>query len=209
MRTAMLFAAVLSASACSADAKPPAAEGPGLARATVGEPAPAFSLPDLDGNVVSLADHRGEIVVIEWFNPECPYVVYAHGDGPLAELPGSWTEKGVLWLPINSNHPGSQGSDPDINRKAVAEWGLPHSVLVDSDGTTGRAYGATNTPQMFIVDREGTLVYDGAVDNAPRGNVKGESHELWLDDALTDVVNGATVRRANNKAYGCSVKYGS
>jgi peroxiredoxin len=209
MRNPFALLSALALVSCNLGSTGEAAAGEVLARAEVGQPAPAFTLPDLDGNQVSLADHSGEVVVLEWFSPECPYVVYAHTDGPLAALPGQWTERGVAWLAINSNAPGTQGSDPAVNRTAATEWGLPSSVLLDPEGDVGRAYGAKNTPQMFIVGRDGTLVYNGAVDNAPRGRVKGKSHELWIDDALTDVLNGAAVRRANNQPYGCTVKYGS
>jgi peroxiredoxin len=187
---------------------PASADAP-LARPEVGQPAPAFTLSDLDGKTVSLADHQGKIVVLEWFNPQCPYVVYAHGKGPLATLPRTWADKGVVWLAINSNAPGTQGSDPAVNRERVTEWGLPNPVLVDTDGAVGRIYGAKTTPQVFVIDARGTLVYDGAVDNAPMGTVAGERHEVWLDEVLTDVVNGVQVRRAVSKPYGCSVKYGS
>jgi len=180
-----------------------------LSLTEVGQPAPAFTLTDLDGNPVSLADQRGKVVVLEWFNPQCPYVVYAHGDGPLATLPAKWAEKGVVWLAINSNAPGTQGSDPAVNREHVAKWSLPRSVLVDSDGTVGRAYGAKTTPQVFVVDTAGTLVYNGAVDNAPLGKVEAGPHQVWLDEVLTDVVNGVQARRSVSKPYGCSVKYGT
>jgi len=207
--SAVLSVLVLTLASCAPGSAEEPPTGQTLARAEVGRPAPAFTLPDLDGNQVSLADHAGEVVVLEWFSPECPFVVYAHTEGPLASLPGKWTGNGVVWLAINSNAPGTQGSDPSVNRTAAAEWGLPNSVLLDPEGSVGRAYGAKNTPQMFIVGRDGTLVYNGAVDNAPRGRVQGKTHEMWLDDALTDVLNGVAVRRANNQPYGCTVKYGS
>ena len=199
MRT-LLLALALAAVPASADELP---------RPEIGQPAPAFTLSDLDGKAVSLAEQRGKIVVLEWFNPQCPNVVYAHDSGPLATLPTTWTEKGVVWLAINSNQPGTQGSDPAVNREKVAEWRLPKSVLVDTGGTVGRAYGAKTTPQMFVIDRTGTLVYDGAVDNAPMGTVAGNQHEVWLDEVLTDVMNGVQARRSISKPYGCSVKYGS
>lgn len=197
MKTALLALVLLG---CGAEATQPAAT------AEVGAPAPGFTLKDLDGNDVSLADHRGKLVVLEWFNPGCPYVRHQHGEGPLKRLEPKWTAEGVVWLAINSNTPGSQGSDPEENRAAAAEWGLD-TVLVDTGSEVARAYGAKVTPQMFVVSPDGTLLYDGAVDNAPLGRVAGGSHELWLDDALTAARAGATVPRARNKAYGCSVKY--
>ena len=202
MRLLPTVVVLVALSGCSAQAGAPTIE-----RASVGAPAPAFSLADLDGDTVTLAEQQGKMVVIEWFNPQCPYVVYAHDEGPMGDLTEKWAEQGIVWLAINSNAEGTQGSDLAVNRDKAAEWGLP-TVLLDRDGQVGRAYGAKNTPQMFIVDTKGTLVYNGALDNDPLGRQGGE-YEPWLDQALTDVVNGAAVRRANNKPYGCSVKYGS
>jgi peroxiredoxin len=144
------------------------------ATAKVGEPAPAFSLPNLDGQTVSLADFAGKTVVLEWFNPDCPFVVYAHGnEGPLATLAAEQTKGGVVWLAINSGAPGNQGAGAERNRKAAEEWKLEHPILLDEDGKVGHAYGATTTPHMFVIDGTGKLVFAGGVDNAPRGRVGG------------------------------------
>jgi len=141
--------------------------------AVLGEPAPAFSLPDLDGNTVSLADFAGKTVVLEWFNPECPFVVYAHGEGPLAGMAGESSNANVVWLAINSGAPGKQGHGAERNHKAKAEWKMDHAILLDEDGKVGHAYGATSTPHMFVIDSAGKLVYGGGLDNAPLGRVGG------------------------------------
>lgn len=141
--------------------------------ARVGEAAPTFSLPDLDGKQVSLADFAGKTVVLEWFNPDCPFVKYAHDGGPLATLAKQQGEAGIVWLAINSGAAGKQGHGAERNREAKQEWKLEHPILLDEDGSVGHSYGATNTPQMFVIDGEGKLVYAGALDNAPLGEVQG------------------------------------
>jgi peroxiredoxin len=170
----------LASGAAIATASPPAygcsvkyADKGSEATAKLGEPAPAFSLTDLDGKTVSLADFAGKTVVLEWFNPGCPFVKYAHGEGPLAGMAGEQTKAGVVWLAINSSAPGKQGHDREENRKAATEWKMEHPILLDEDGKVGHAYGATTTPHMFVIDGTGKLVYAGGLDNAPLGRVDG------------------------------------
>ncbi len=139
--------------------------------AKVGEPAPAFTLANLAGESVSLSDFAGKTVVLEWFNPDCPFVVYAHGDGPLAGLANERVKGGVVWLAINSGAEGKQGFGAERNTEAKADWKLEHPILLDPDGKVGHTYGAKTTPQMFVIDGEGKLVYAGALDNAPLGRV--------------------------------------
>jgi len=197
---AVLFAGCAAADAANQD--PPA-------NAELGAPAPAFTLTDLDGNSVSLADYAGKTVVLEWFNPDCPFVKYAHGaKGPLRGKSAAVAEGGVVWLAINSGAPGKQGHGLERNKKARTEYGITHPVLIDEDGTVGRLYGARTTPHLFVIDASGTLVYRGALDNAPLGTPKGAPVN-YLDEALSDCASGTAVRTSDTKAYGCSVKYGS
>jgi hypothetical protein len=143
------------------------------ATAKLGEAAPAFSLPDLEGKTVNLSDFAGKTVVLEWFNPDCPFVKYAHGeDGPLRTLAKDRSGE-VVWLAINSGAPGKQGAGAERNREATKEYAIEHPILLDESGSVGQAYGATNTPHMFVIDGSGKLVYAGALDNAPMGKVKG------------------------------------
>lgn len=172
--------AQLAAGAGITTASPPAygcgvkyADAGQPATAKIGEPAPAFSLPDLDGKTVSLADFAGKTVVLEWFNPGCPFVKYAHGDGPLATMAAEQSKGGIVWLAINSGAPGKQGTGVERNREAAGEWKLEHPILLDEDGKVGHAYGATSTPHMFVIDGAGKLVYAGGLDNAPLGRVDG------------------------------------
>src|SRR5580692_7571909 len=137
--------------------------------AEIGKPAPDFTLSDLDGHPVHLADRRGSVVVLEWFNPQCPFVNKAHTKGSLKDTAARNTAAGVVWLGIDSAAPGKQGYDPDAIRAAVQRFGLAHPILRDESGAVGRAYGATNTPHMFVIDKAGVLVYGGAIDNSPDG----------------------------------------
>jgi len=181
------------------------------AAAALGAPAPQFELKDLDGKTVKLSDFRGKTVVLEWFNPECPYVKASHTRGSLVDAARRHAKDGVAWLAINSNAPGKQGSGVQANKDAAMTWKLEHPVLLDEKGTAGKAYGATNTPHMFVINKAGELVYRGAIDNSPDG--EGESPTggklvKHVDAALEDLAAGRPVKTSDTKEYGCSVKYG-
>jgi peroxiredoxin len=175
----------------------------------IGAPAPDFTLTDLDGGAVKLADLRGKTVVLEWFNPGCPFVVSAHERGPLTDAAARWTEQGVVWLAINSGAPGKQGTGAEKNRDAAARWTMGHPILLDESGAVGRAYRAKTTPQIAVIDAAGNQVYNGALDNAPMGRVKGETHTVYVDRVLEAVTQGQPSPHKRSKPYGCSVKYGS
>jgi cytochrome oxidase Cu insertion factor (SCO1/SenC/PrrC family) len=184
----------------------------GAAGVEVGAPAPDFSLKDLDGKTVKLADLKGKVVVLEWFNPECPFVKAAHTKGSLVGTARRAAQRGVVWLAINSAGPGKQGYGVDKNRAARATFGMEHPVLLDESGQVGRAYGATNTPHMFVIDKNGKVVYRGAIDNSPDGeggSPEGGKLINHVEAALEDVAAGRPVRTPSTKAYGCGVKYGS
>ncbi len=175
--------------------------------ATIGQAAPDFALTAADGTTVKLSDFKGKRVVLEWFNPECPFVKWAHDTGPLKDLAARTTATGVVWLAINSGGVGKQGHDPETNRQAAKKWNMGHPVLLDETGAVGHAYGATNTPHMYVVDDKGVLVYRGALDNAPMGEPREGSRVAEFEDALAAVVAGKPVPAAETKAWGCSVKY--
>ena len=177
------------------------------ATASIGQPAPDFTLTAADGSSVKLSDFKGKRVVLEWFNPECPFVKKAHGDGPLKDLAARTTATGVVWLAINSGAPGKQGHGAEVNKKAAGEWSLTHPILLDEGGHVGKAYGATNTPHLFIVDDKGVLVYRGGLDNAPMGEPDGGKRIAYLEDALAALAAGTPVPAADTRAWGCSVKY--
>ncbi len=174
--------------------------------AKVGAAAPAFSLQDLEGQTVTLEAHRGKTVVLEWFNPDCPFVKVAHEANGALETMASDRSGEVTWLAINSNAKGKSGHGVERNKEAAEAWSMTHPVLMDADGTTGRAYGARTTPHMYIVDPEGMLVYAGALDNAPMGRHDG-GYVNHVARALDDLAAGRPVKTPQTKPYGCSVKY--
>jgi peroxiredoxin len=209
MRTA-LFVAVLSSISLPALADRDEPPAPSIATAEVGKAAPDFTLPDLDGKQVKLSAFKGKTVVLEWFNPGCPFVKKSHSVGSLVETAKKATKGGVVWLAINSGGAGKQGASVDDNKAAVKTWSLTHPVLRDEAGTTGKAYGATNTPHMFVIDPKGTLVYAGAIDNSPDAEGKSAPDGKlvnYVEAAIADVAAKRPVKVSSSKAYGCSVKY--
>lgn len=180
------------------------------AAAAVGKPAPDFTLQDVNGQTHKLSELRGKTVVLEWFNPQCPFVKKSHTAGSLKDYAKTATSKGVVWLAINSGAPGKQGHGVEANKKGVTDFGLEHPVLLDESGAVGRAYGATNTPHMYVIDAQGVLVYRGAIDNSP--DAEGQSPTdgklvQYVDQALTELSASKPISVAETKAYGCSVKY--
>ncbi|MBZ0237176.1 MAG: redoxin domain-containing protein [Deltaproteobacteria bacterium] len=191
---------------------PAAKQAPPTTAPVVGKPAPDFTLETLDGKKVSLASYKGKPVVLEWFNPGCPFVVKSHTKGSLVETAKKHTDAGVVWLAINSGAPGKQGHDVADNEAAVKAWKMAHPVLRDVTGETGKAYGATNTPNMFVIDPSGTVVYAGAIDNSPDGEggaPTGGTLVNYVDAALGDLAAGRPVATPVTKPYGCGVKYAS
>ncbi len=175
--------------------------------AAVGKPAPAFTLADTTGQSVSLSQFGGKTVVIEWFNPDCPYVKYAHGTGPLRTQPARVTASGVAWVAINSGAAGKQGAGLERNVAARTEYAMAYPVLLDGDGVVGRTYAAKTTPHVYVVDPAGKLAYAGALDNAPLGEAPAGGVVNYVDAALADLAAGRPVATPSTKSYGCSVKY--
>ncbi len=199
----------------------PAATPPVLApaeKAELGKPAPDFSLPDTDGKTVRLSDLRGKTVVLEWFNPDCPFVKHAHSAGPLKNMASQHAGPELVWLSINSNAPGKQGHGKQRNLDAKAEYRMTNPVLLDEAGQVGKAYGAEKTPHMFVIDPAGILVYRGGLDNAPMGvpddarprpsDKKPGELVPYTVNALADLKAGRAVALAETPVYGCTVKYG-
>jgi peroxiredoxin len=199
-----------SGAAAAAVQTPASAREPSLAAARVGAEAPDFELPDLNGKLVKLSSFRGRIVVLEWFNPNCPFVKASHTKGSLVNTATRQQQSGVVWLAINSGAPGKQGNGVEANRAGVERFKLSHPVLLDESGRVGHAYGAQHTPHMYVIDARGTLVYRGAIDNSPDG--EGESAPNgklvnYVDATLADLSAARPVATAETEAYGCSVKY--
>jgi peroxiredoxin len=175
--------------------------------AKVGEPAPSFELKDVEGNLVKLADFKGKPLVIEWYNPGCPFVKRAHQAGGILEnMAAEQVKSGVSWVAVNSGAPGKQGHGVAVNKESATTWNLSHPILMDEDGLVGKAYGAITTPQLFVVNADGLVVYSGAVDNDPTGSGRGKTKN-YVKNALDDIAAGQPVRTPRTKPHGCSVKY--
>jgi len=178
--------------------------------AQIGKPAPDFSLADLDGNQVQLASFKGKTVVLEWFNPGCPFVQRSHTKGSLVDTAARHMHSGVVWLAINSGGPGKQGHGAQASSEAKQRFKMTHPVLLDEDGAVGKAYGAERTPHLFVIDQNGTLVYRGAIDNSPdaeQQSPQGGTLINYVDQALAELAKGQPVSTPQTEAYGCSVKY--
>jgi hypothetical protein len=177
-----------------------------------GGPAPDFTLKDSTGEPRTLSDYRGKYVVLEWLNHGCPFVKkhYNMDYQNMQGLQREFTEKGVIWLSIISSAEGKQGfMTPEEANQAVQEKkASPTAVLLDPEGTVGRLYGAKTTPHMFIVDPNGKLIYQGAIDDRSSfltGSIKKANNYVRL--ALGEAMAGKPVSQAVTTPYGCSVKY--
>lgn len=196
----------------SADTSTTSAKTEAAAVGTTRAVAPPFELKDLEGKTVKLADFKGKTVVLEWFNPDCPFVRNSHTKGSLVTTAKTWRDKGIVWLSINSSADGKQGSGLEVNQAGVQKYAMANPVLLDPAGTVGKAYGATNTPHMFVIDADGKIAYRGAIDNSPDGegdSPTGGKLVNYVSQALDELGAGKPVSVPESKAYGCSVKYGS
>lgn len=175
--------------------------------------APDFTLSDQNGKEVKLSDLIGKkIVVLEWVNWDCPFVVPHYTNKTYTKLTDKYTgmdpqtneEREVVWLTINSTHYATT----EDNKSKANEFNLDHLVLSDPTGEVGHLYKATNTPHLYIIDKTGHIAYQGAIDNAPRGNMpEGKKYVNYVDAALAELTAGKDVTGAYTKAYGCTVKY--
>lgn len=176
---------------------------------TINGPAPEFTAVDSNGVSHSLSDFRGSAVVLEWTNHDCPFVV-KHYQGNMQTLQHESTEDGVVWLTIISSKPGSQGyvSPEQANELTTSRGAAPTAVLLDPDGTVGRAYGAQVTPHMYVIDEDGTLVYMGGIDDKPTSNpadIPGATP--YVVNALAALSAGQSIDPNQTRPYGCTVKY--
>ena len=176
----------------------------------VGSAAPDFSLTDSKGKTRSLGDYKGKYVVLEWFNPECPFVVKHYGSGNMQKLQQEYTGKGIVWLSIDSSAPGKEGSlTADQAEKKMSEWKTKQTaLLLDPEGKAGHAYASKNTPTMVVINPEGKVVYYGAIDNKATPNPADiASSTNYVKVALDESLSGKPVSTTTTKPYGCSVKY--
>lgn len=179
-------------------------------KAVVGQPAPEFMLPGGDYRAHALADYKGKVIVLEWTNPGCPFVKKWYGSGEMQKLQKEATEKGAVWLRINSSAPGKQGSQSPSETAATEKEQQVASTmtLLDTEGRVGHLYGAKTTPHLFVIDSKGILVYAGAIDSKPSvdpADIPGATN--YVRAALADLAAGKPVAIPATQAYGCSVKY--
>jgi peroxiredoxin len=169
---------------------------------SVGAKAPDFSLQDQNGKMVSLHDSLGKIVVLEWTNPECPFVQRHYAAKTMQTLASHYQDKNVVWLAINSGNSATNETD----KQWATEQNIAYPILNDSTGSTGHVYHATNTPEMYIIGTDGTLLYQGGIDNDPEGE-KTSDKVNYVHQALDEILSGKSVSVPQSKPYGCSVKY--
>ena len=184
----------------------------GVARAApeIGQPAPMFTATDSSGKEWSLASLKGSPVILEWTNHDCPYVVKHYGSGNMQALQQEATAAGYLWLSVISSALGKQGhvSPAQADELTASRNAAPTAVLLDSDGTVGKAYGARTTPHMYLIDEAGILVYMGGIDDKPttdQADIPGAANYVRL--AMADRAAGKPVQVSVSRPYGCSVKY--
>ncbi len=210
MRAPIKTLTIAALAAISAFAVERATAVPPAATARFGEPAPAFSAPDISGKIVRLGDYAGKTVVLEWTNDGCPFVGKHYDSGNMQSLQQKYTAAGVVWLTIASSAPGEQGYVTPAEAKAdLARWrAAPTDFLLDPDGTVGRLYDARATPQMVVIDRTDRLVYMGAIDDTPSTRLADvKTAHNYVAAALDAVAAGQPVAIASTRAYGCSIKY--
>ncbi len=186
------------------------AAAPAHAEAVSGQPAPQFTAGASDGSTVGLAGLKGKTVVLEWTNDECPYTVKHYTTGNMQTLQKEAAASGVVWLTVASSAAGQQGyvDAAKANELTASRKAAPAKVLLDAQGTLGHLYGAKSTPHMFVVAPDGTLAYQGAIDDQPSANpdtVKGARN--YVREAIAAVQAGKTPAVATTRAYGCSIKY--
>lgn len=201
MKTKLL----LTALTCLASTSLFAADSP-----AVGAAAPDISVTDSKGKTQSVSQYKGKTIVLEWFNPGCPFVVKHYGSGNMQKLQEEFTGKGVVWLTIDSSAPGEQGHlTAEQAEKQITEWKMKSSAfLLDPDGKAGHTYGAKNTPHMFVISPEGKVIYQGAIDSKPSSKPEDiASSTNYVKVALDESMAGKPVSNASTKPYGCSVKY--
>ncbi len=176
----------------------------------VGAPAPDFTLLDSNGVAHSVAQYKDKIVVLEWTNHLCPFVKKHYSSGNMQALQKKYTDQSVVWLSVISSAEGKQGfvTPYEANEQTTSRKAAPTAVLLDPLGRVGKLYGARTTPHVFIIDKQGTLVYQGAVDDIPSSNVKDiEQAQNYVQPALDELLAGKPVSLSATKPYGCSVKY--
>ncbi len=182
---------------------------PAIGAVAIGQPAPAFAATDSNGKTVQLSDFRGKRVVLEWTNPECPFVEAHYSSGNMQRQQRDARQNGTIWLTINSTAKGKAGNldAAAANAGMRSEGARPHAYLLDTDGKIGRAYDAGFTPQMFVIAADGKLAYAGGIDDVPSANPADIAKaDQLVSKALSQLREGKEVRKSTSRPYGCSIK---
>jgi alkyl hydroperoxide reductase subunit AhpC len=178
--------------------------------AKVGSPAPDFTATASNGKIVQLSNYRGKYVVLEWHNNGCPYVGKHYKSGNMQRLQKQWTAQGVVWLTVISSARGNQGyvTVSEENDYLAKMQAAPTAALLDPTGQVGHLYDAKTSPQMVVINPQGVVIYDGAIDDKPTtdlSDVPGATNYVSL--ALEQAMAGKPVQTPATRPYGCSVKY--
>lgn len=180
--------------------------------ARVGDAAPDFKGTDSNGKTRTLSEYKGKYVVLEWHNNGCPFTRKHYESGNMQSLQKEWTAKGVVWLTIISSSPGSQGyvTATDENAYLREMHAVPTAAILDPTGAIGHEFDAKTTPEIYIIDPAGKLIYEGAIDDHPTANPGDiKSSKNYVSEALSEAMAGRPVTTAVTRPYGCSVKYGN
>ena len=183
---------------------------PALWATKIGEAAPDFTATASNGKTFHLADYRGKYVVLEWHNNGCPYVGKHYKSGNMQRLQKEWTGKGVIWFTILSSAPGKQGyvTSNEENDYLTKMQAAPTAALLDPSGEIGHLYDAKTSPQMVVINPEGTLIYSGAIDDKPTTDLQDvPTATNYVSLALQESMAGKPVQTTTTRPYGCSVKY--
>jgi peroxiredoxin len=175
-----------------------------------GKPAPNFSAVDTSGKTVELSAFKGKVVVLEWTNHDCPFVRKHYNSETMQKLQGDASGQGVVWLTVISSAKGQQGYVAGLEADALTaeRKAKPAAVLLDADGKVGRLYGASTTPHMFVIDKNGVLAYMGGIDDKPSASQESlKGARPFVREALEALQKGEPVKTASTRPYGCSVKY--
>ena len=177
-----------------------------------GQSAPDFTLPNCQGKQTSLSNFKGKVVVLEWINPGCPFVKKHYVSGNMQKLQKEAAEKGVVWISISSSAPGKQGhmAAGDAAKSCGENGSQATAFVLDEEGKVGRTYGAKRTPEMYVINAEGVLVYHGAIDDkkSPDPAEIAEAKN-YVQAAVAETLAGKPVSVPRTEAYGCSIKYGN
>jgi len=175
----------------------------------IGQSAPDFTGTDINGKSVKLADYKGKIVVLESYNSDCPFCHNQYQSGATQELQKQLADKGVVWLMVNSVNPHNPSHRTD--EQAKQEWSelkiAATAWIDDSSGTIGHLYGMKTTPHVFVVDKTGTLVYAGAMDDHPDPEHDARTARNYVREAVDDLLAGKPIEVSQTKPYGCAVHY--